>query len=112
MGNVKPCRQPGCPEIVESGYCSDHSKARNVQLRKDRAGTAIYNSARWKRLRKQKLALNPLCEECGVKLATEVDHVEGIHDRPDLAYVLSNLRSLDSSCHGKKTNREVRERVY
>jgi 5-methylcytosine-specific restriction protein A len=105
---MQPCRQPSCPELVEFGYCATHRPAN----RPERAGKDIYNTKRWKLLRRKKLALNPICQECDNELATEVDHIVGIAERPDLAFTLSNLRSLCKKDHSKKTNLEVRTRRY
>ena len=36
----------------------------------------------------------------------EVAHIVSAHSRPDLAYELSNLRTLDSKCHIEETRAE------
>src|SRR5690349_15155628 len=67
-----------------------------------------YNTARWKRLRKQKLREQPLCEECFEQTprkfipATDVDHVKAITDGGEV-WDLANLRSLCHACHSRKT---------
>ena len=72
----------------------------------------LRSSARWRRLRKMKLARNPLCEECSkhgvVEPATQVDHIVPIVERRDLAFDLENLQSLCTVCHGKKSGEERR----
>jgi 5-methylcytosine-specific restriction protein A len=72
----------------------------------------IRSSARWRKVRALKLARDPLCEDCkerGVlKAATQVHHLEGLAQRPDLAFVMTNLASLCSTCHAK---REAKERL-
>lgn len=105
---MQPCKQPRCPELVERGFCTDH---RGIH-RPKRVGSSVYNSKRWKLLRRKKLAQDPICQECGSELATEVDHIVGIAERPDLAYAINNLRSLCKADHSAKTNAEVRERSY
>jgi len=105
---MQPCKAPLCPELVAAGFCDSH----RADHRPKRHGTKVYNSKRWKLLRRKKLNANPICEECEKELATEVDHVVDIHTRPDLAFTWSNLRSLCSPCHGTKTNAEVRSRTY
>ena len=72
----------------------------------------LRSSARWRRLRRLKLARNPLCEECTkhgvVEPATQVDHIVPIVERRDLAFDMENLHSLCSTCHGKKSGEERR----
>lgn len=69
----------------------------------------IYSSARWRRLRKQKLAASPLCEahqEMGeVVVATVVDHRIPIRHGGKPFPSLSGLRSLCWPCHSAKTAR-------
>lgn len=65
----------------------------------------IYNSARWKRLRIEKLKRDQLCEYCPParrKPATEVDHFKAIEDGGG-PYDWDNLRSSCKSCHSHKT---------
>lgn len=70
---------------------------------------AIYNSARWRKLREAKMISNPLCEMClsrGVtRLATDVHHIQSFMEAMDmetrkvLAYDPTNLMSLCDECH-------------
>lgn len=66
----------------------------------------FYSSAAWLRVRREKLAINPLCEVC-VKdgrytAATDVHHVLERKDFPEHALDLDNLESLCKACHGAK----------
>lgn len=65
---------------------------------------SIYNSRRWRRLRKLQLSQSPLCELCqpGPVPATQVDHVKPIADGGE-AWDMDNLRSLCASCHSRVT---------
>jgi hypothetical protein len=72
-------------------------------------------SGRWFKLRRMKLARNPLCEDpyqvhSGEPVpATQVDHIQGIWDRPDLIFDMeTNLQSLCAPCHGRKSGEERR----
>lgn len=82
---------------------------RNEGKRKERM--AIYNSARWRKLREAKMISDPLCEMClshGVtRPATDVHHIQSFMDAKDmetrkvLAYDTSNLMSLCDECHSR-----------
>lgn len=100
---LKPCRFPGCPNLTDERYCSEHRKetdrsyeryGRNPETRR-RYGRC------WKRIRDSYVKEHPLCEMClekGIaREAEEVHHIipiseGGTHER-------SNLMSLCKSCH-------------
>ncbi len=66
-----------------------------------------YSTQRWQRLRKVKLAEDPLCVSCLemsiTKPANHVDHVKAIKHGGD-PWEWSNLQSLCASCHTTKTS--------
>lgn len=66
------------------------------------------DGAKWRKLRKHKLALNPLCEACqawgDIVPATDVDHI----DNDAANNHIDNLMSLCHGCHSKKTSQEMR----
>jgi 5-methylcytosine-specific restriction protein A len=72
---------------------------------RDRAAKDFYNSRSWRSLRRQKLAIDPLCEDClrtgRITPATTVHHKVELRAQPDLGLVLSNLASLCGSCHSR-----------
>jgi len=59
--------------------------------------------ATWRRVRRAKLSVNPLCEKClsrgRVTPATMVHHKKPVCDYPDLRLVWENLESLCEACH-------------
>ena len=64
-----------------------------------------YDKQRWRRLRRKKLAINPICEYCPVgkiTQATQVDHIIPISKGGD-AWSLENMASACQECHSKKT---------
>lgn len=69
-----------------------------------------YHHRRWYRLRAHQLKLQPLCAHCKLKgkvePATVVDHI--IAHKGDLArfWDTTNLQSLCTSCHDRKTRDE------
>lgn len=102
---ARPCGVKECPGLVRDGACS---LCGPVRRRADRGrGTAAQRGygARWQRLRKLYVRHHPLCVVCGAP-ATDVDHITpkrrgGSDDE-------SNLQALCSTCHNRKTNREMR----
>ena len=72
---------------------------------------AIYNSARWRKLREAKMISDPLCEMClsrGVtRPATDVHHIQSFMEAEDmetrkvLAFDPTNLMSLCDECHSR-----------
>jgi 5-methylcytosine-specific restriction enzyme A len=79
-------------------------KPREVTINKA-AYQAVYNTTKWKRLRRAKIKANPLCEECEKKgittVAAEVHHIIpfDIGNACELAYDYDNLISLCVECH-------------
>jgi len=66
----------------------------------------LYDTAAWKRLRKQQLRAHPLCEDCLqfgiVRPATDVDHVRALKDGGE-PLDPENLASRCHPCHSLKT---------
>lgn len=68
--------------------------------------TEFYQSTPWRKLRAQKLLMNPLCEECERKgiltPAQMVDHIVPIN-KGGAALDIDNLQSLCNPCHNRKS---------
>jgi 5-methylcytosine-specific restriction enzyme A len=66
-----------------------------------------YTTQRWQRLRRLKLAVNPLCELClkqqRIVPAVAVDHVIAIKAGGDPYPALEGLTSCCTPCHNRKT---------
>ena len=64
---------------------------------------AIYNSKRWKALRRDQLAAHPLCWYClkigHITAADTVDHITPHRGDKNLAFDPANLQSLCKPCH-------------
>lgn len=87
-------------------YRPDDDNAPRGKMRR-----AIYDSAKWRALRRTKLQADPLCEQCleegRTRIATEVHHRKSFADATGtearrLAYDYDNLMSLCKECHGRK----------
>ena len=112
---LKPCRRPGCTELVRGGgYCTKHQISTNKIRRtvqpergKSAAYHNLYFSARWKRLRAQQLIAEPFCRECGRRgirtRAEDIDHITPHKGNKKLFFDPSNHQSLCHSCHSRKT---------
>ena len=110
---LRPCRKPGCFELVRDGYCEKHTPKRSS----DRSEAArewhkLYLLPVWiYDLRPTQLLQHPFCEECSKQgkrvRATDVDH--RIDHKGDMALFTdrNNLRSLCHSCHSRKTAKDL-----
>jgi 5-methylcytosine-specific restriction protein A len=88
----------------------------DVQRRK------IYNSEKWRKLRRFKFSCNPLCEICEKKgmitPAEDIHHIvsfmssDDIEKRYYLAYDFYNLLSLCKVCHQKLHNAGHGDRTH
>ena len=109
-----PCKHPGCPGLTHGDYCEKHAaiyaglpRARKPKRAKDpRPG--IYQregyGPAWRKIRSRYLKEHPICEYCGSRPATQVDHripleEGGGHDD-------WNLAAACQACHNRKTGRE------
>ena len=111
------CTYPGCRSLTlpGEGRCGKHPYAftpRSGWAPDSVRGNAAERGYDSKWVKKRELVLkrdNGLCQECLrhgiIRAASEVDHItpkcEGGDDR------MSNLESLDSECHSRKTAREA-----
>lgn len=117
----KPCAYPGCPTLIERGtYCPAHQANapkrhtiynKHVRQRDPALATAyrIRCSARWKKVRRQVLADNPVCADpfgdhsrAGItRTSKQVHHIQGLAEHPELWNVQTNLQALCTSCHAR-----------
>ncbi len=108
----KPCRHPGCPELVKGTemYCEKHKP-----LHARPASERGYDS-RWQKASKAYLRENPLCAEClrhgKYTQATVVDHVVPHRGNQELFRDSANWQPLCKPCHDRKTGREDSRPVY
>lgn len=105
---LKPCRWPGCPELVEGAYCDKHRKQMNNeynQYLRDEDSKKFYNSTAWRKLARKQLIREPLCSIClkegRASMAEIADHIKPITEGGERLDI-NNLQSLCRSCHNKK----------
>ena len=106
-----PCSYPGCTDLIQTSEsrCEKHRIQEQSEYdggRKDDPFHRLYGGKTWRRVRKTKLAMNPLCERCArrgrIEPATEVHHripVRAGGDPLDIAF----LESLCKSCHSRES---------
>ena len=102
----RPCRQIGCPALVESGigYCEKHGGKPRSSARPTVRGTTKergYGSRDWKPFRSWVLRRRPMCEAstgCN-QPATEVHHIVKIEDEPSRRLDETNVQCLCSYHH-------------
>src|SRR5688500_15054997 len=107
------CTFPGCAALVnKSGLCPEHKRQRWQRIDRERgSGFARGYDRAWQRLRELKLKADPFgeiqthCKDLPLhrRIATEVDHIIPIAERPELRLVWTNLRSSCHSCHSAKS---------
>lgn len=107
---AKPCSYPNCPELTHGRYCEKHQKEIDKSYNQNcRPYGYLYNTSRWRKLRKQFLHEHPLCVECkgeGIISPSEVvDHVKPHEGDERLFWDESNWQALCKCCHDKKTAR-------
>ena len=111
----KYCTAPGCNELIDikSRWCTKHRAVSNKDYDKLRANDPLkkfMNSARWQRIRKLKMQMNPICENCTLTEAQMVDHCKERRDG-GCNDCMENLVSLCNMCHNKKTKTAAIARV-
>ena len=116
------CIFPSCRELAVNGHklCEKHLKE-SEERRKEycfqtgkRSNEGMYNTTRWRNLRKKIIKQQPFCSFCGWTGSEDnpltVDHVICPRGNEDLFYDETNLQVLCRNCHNRKTAEEIRER--
>lgn len=116
------CHYPGCDVISLNYYCTKHkviadkkrTEREAEQKKKLFQGTQrkssnpyhhLYNSRRWKNIRREFLKLHNTCVICG-NYADTVDHILAHKGNEEQFYNMNNLQAMCHSCHSKKTMKE------
>lgn len=111
MKPLRPCRHPGCGELVEQGYCEAHKPQKASRSAEAQSWRWMYQTDTWKQLRAHQLLREPFCRECAKHRrrtkATDADHVFDHKGDWSRFSDPENLESLCHSCHSRKTAREL-----
>jgi len=99
------CTVGGCQNLaINDSRCATHKET-------GRKYNRWYGLASWARVRRFKLNHFPICEDCEVKAATDVHHIDGGWKTTGdwrLFIDQGNLKSLCHECHSKITITETR----
>jgi 5-methylcytosine-specific restriction endonuclease McrA len=92
------------PAFAGSPQANRAARSRRYdQTPQRKADLAFYNSARWRKLKAEKLADDPVCERCKadgrIVAATHVHHKVERHIDPARELDKTNLESLCAPCH-------------
>lgn len=107
----RPCRHPGCPSLVDLGYCDKHRKA-NRKSYDEQRGTSSQRGygGRWQKVRAAFLKRNPLCVKCmdegRITAGTVVDHLIPHRGDPVLMWDEDNFQTLCGPHHNRDKQRE------
>jgi 5-methylcytosine-specific restriction endonuclease McrA len=77
-------------------------RAEYEQRRREDPTRAVYASPEWRRLRREFLADNPRCTDCG-GVATQADHIVPLRENLRLALARQNLAPRCHRCHVRRT---------
>ena len=99
----RPCTYPNCANLVSKGSrCPEHPYKKQYTPEHH----SLYQTAKWKRMRKYHLYKNSVCEVCEIAENLQVDHVIDHKGDPELFYNWDNLQTLCIVHHSQKTGRE------
>jgi 5-methylcytosine-specific restriction protein A len=119
---LRPCGQPGCPNLIDIGvdgnrYCPQHSYLNKSNTRdrfaaldrkKSAEEVSFYRSAAWTRTSRLYRKEYPLCAECEARGV--VKEADAVHHIISIKTILTNggnplswknLQSLCHNCHMK-----------
>jgi 5-methylcytosine-specific restriction protein A len=109
---LRPCRHPGCPNLVTAGYCDRHKKDERQYDRYRKNIRERGYTSMWDKVSRRHKELHPLCEEClknNMITVTAISHhiiPEQLCmqvGRKDLIYDMDNLKADCISHHGEET---------
>jgi len=75
----------------------------------ERPNEALYNTTRWRKLRREVLQANGCCAICGATDNLHVHHITPPKGDEELFYNRDNLTVLCETCHARMTSAEAKE---
>jgi 5-methylcytosine-specific restriction protein A len=109
----KICSFPSCNELIDhkEARCQKHTVKRIPFENAVRTNSHLYNTVKWRKLRKQVLKETPYCFSCGIgiKEATlEIHHLTPPKGNEELFFDINNLSAVCQLCHKAITAREIK----
>jgi len=104
MAGKRVCSQPGCPALTDGGRCDAHNRAADKARG---SSTKRGYDAKWRRTRRRYLKAHPICcEPDCMRLATDVDHIDGLGPLGPDGHNPDNLRAYCHPHHSQRTARD------
>jgi 5-methylcytosine-specific restriction protein A len=110
---VKICNYPGCNNLIQPSekYCANHKNEPASPFSSAiRYNEELYQTARWRSLRKKILKEQSHCLYCGSTECLQVHHVVPPRGNEELFFNENNLIVVCAACHRIITNREIGKR--
>jgi len=110
---AKICKEPGCSTLIngDSTYCEKHIRSKRVPFQNAvRSNESLYNTTKWRKLRKQILKDIPYCVRCGTTINLELHHKIPPRGDEDSFFDEDNLIPVCKRCHRLETAREILNR--
>jgi 5-methylcytosine-specific restriction protein A len=116
----KICNYPGCNTLIsqDQRYCDNHSNIKKAVPFQNaiRSNEGLYNTHKWRQLRKEVLKEQPNCYYCGItkdEAALDIHHIIPPRGNEDLFFDIHNLIAVCKQCHRVITAKEINKRsVY
>ena len=109
----KLCSYPSCNTLIDQheSRCSKHKVNRIPFENAIRTNAGLYNTVKWRKMRKQVLKETPCCFRCGISVkeaAMEVHHIIPPKGNEELFFDINNLVSVCKQCHNVITAKEIK----
>jgi len=75
-----------------------------------RSNEGLYNTHKWKQLRKEILKENNNCIKCGIDKNLEIHHIITPRGNEEMFFNKDNLTVLCKACHRIETMKEIKNR--
>lgn len=112
------CNEEKCSKIgLKDGYCLMHFIIKPKKTKKELyPHHQLYKSVDWLNLRRYHLTQQPICVVCGRSGieagGLHVDHIVDHKGDIDIFYDKTNLQTLCSRCHGRKSIEVIRMKSF
>ena len=109
----KICSYPSCNVLIDfdNRYCERHIPEKRIPFKNAiRTNESLYNSVKWRKLRKRILLKYNVCQNCGFDNDLEIHHIIPPRGNEETFYNEDNLIPLCKTCHKNITGKELTKR--